>query len=207
MSVLADSTQPCWRWLDWWFTPRWRALVTWFALTAIGVEVLRVNYFWFYTTSRWPIGYLNRFIPGPLPPVFEDIAFSLACSVLVIWFQPLALRLSFRRGMAWVGLPFAAEILAQLVSDSPKHHSEWIWYAMQCGSAAVQCWILWGWRSRPWMWLPTRVLTWTLETYIGRALPYSFYWHYFALVALPGAALLLYGTRLLTPEERMRGAI
>jgi len=193
------------RWSEWWFTPRWCALLTWFALTAITIALRDANAYRFNAMTQQPITYLQRLLQVPLLPVLHNMAYTLTVWLLLIWFQPLALRLSLWRGMAWISLPLVAEILWQVHIAFAGYDSQWPWFAIQCGSAALQCWVLWGWRSRPWMCLPAQAATSALMI-SASFLPSLPFWLTRAVNTLPQAALLLYGTRLLRPQDRAGGS-
>src|SRR5436190_148639 len=64
-------------WLDWWFAPRWRALLTWVALAAL--TEWATYYHWKQVKSFYhrPIDLVNRFLPTPLPSLVDTIAFCV----------------------------------------------------------------------------------------------------------------------------------
>ena len=109
-----------------------------------------------------------------------------------------ARRLTLARGAAWLGSRIASEILYG-----------YLWYQIHEWAICVK-WIflgivstavLRGWRTRPWMaFLAAMLSLGVVELRLNS--PSNFYevWSY--AVLSPYAVSLLFGTRLLTPEER-----
>ncbi len=119
--------------------------------------------------------------------------------LLTSWFEPLALRLNLARSMAWLGVL----VLGAVVFE--RFHSQWNLPACWLVRAVLWVPVLCGWRSRPWLCLPATALTYGVVILRGHlpGLNSPAPWLNVA-VALPLATILLYGTRLLRPEERAR---
>jgi len=197
MPATEENFPTRWQWLDWWFAPRWRALLTWVVLTAIGAAVFYAYPDEYGYVAKQPIVILDHFLPAPLPPGFYALALHSNFLLLLVWFQPLALRLNLWRGLTWISLTLVAISLFHILGT----RNLWTWNIIYGASSALRCGVLWGWRKRSWMCLPAWAAAealW-LTPLLRLRLPFCLGW---AVSALPTAALLLYGTRLLAPEER-----
>jgi hypothetical protein len=201
------------RCLDWWFTPPWRALLTWTVFA--GASGFVDDHWW----DEWigPAIILFHGVAVSLAPApFTNIPFwvpQMATQLLQETFiEPFALRLSLPRSIAWIAIRIAASL-----SFSVFHPSVTTWASQVSGKSAYyfirEAWpLLWsvvlipvlcGWRTRPWM----CVLAVAASALINYLVPDSLYesiWTWRALHVIPYSAILLFGTRLLTPEERER---
>ena len=92
MSPSEETQSSRWQWLDWWFAPRGRALLTWVALAALAEWATYYHWKQVKALYHWPIDLMNRFAPTPLPGFIDTIAFCVNISLLSAWFEPLALR-------------------------------------------------------------------------------------------------------------------
>jgi hypothetical protein len=189
-------------WLDRWFAPRWRALLTWMLLVALVVfwRDLMVKYWGRY------FAFLGRYSPVALPPSLYWPAFDVNLALAWVWFEPFALRLNLRRGVAWVILRLAPAQMSRYspfilwnILPIPYLWCEQFWPILSGAALAL---VLRGWRTRPWM----PILCWALllaaSTPLNKLARVVPGWLACALLALPFAIPLLYGTRLLTPWER-----
>jgi hypothetical protein len=195
------------RWLDWWFAPRWRALVTWVALTVLmgwagylGVWTIRDKMVDFI------FGHLGRAMSTPLP--MRDFALRSNGLMLIFWFEPFALRLNLLRGLAWLVLrigPYLIEASILWTKIPPllrNHHYEVLVPIAIMASSLLMVPLLRGSRSRPWMALIGGALVAGVQYYLAIAKFPIGDGLWVLAMTLPYAAVLIYGTRLLMPEER-----
>jgi hypothetical protein len=191
------------RWLAGWLEPRWRAVLTWVALaglmgwlifdpiTAHWIERMGGVYFRAVNQAA------NSHLPGWLryAPAIGTM-FLCGC-----WFEPLLLRLDLFRGLAWIALRTLAPASVKVFAGGLSAFMA----ALVIGAAlGLSVLVLRGWRSRPWMpviAIPLMILVYCLLVISEITMPS---WLLGAALAFPSAAVLLYGTRLLTPEERAR---
>jgi hypothetical protein len=108
-------------WLDWWFTPRWRALLTWVILACLGSELPNfIGGHLFGVVIQGPTDLFNRISPLKVPSylgyTFTEL---LNDSLPYVWFEPFALRLSLPRSVAWLALRIAPVFI--LNYPSPLH--------------------------------------------------------------------------------------
>jgi hypothetical protein len=191
-----------WAWLGQWFAPPWRALLTWMVLAALGKAVPDIlGEDRLITAFRWPIDKLSP-SPVQLPPVAAALAVFVNFHLLRIWFEPLALRLDFARGAAWLALRTAPVVTMVLIYrfDPTPTPNAWIYGTVALLWSAALIPVLNGWRSNPWLCVLDGAMVLVLpKAFIAHPAPA---WLIAALVSLSYAAMLLYGTRLLRPEER-----
>ena len=207
--------------LDWWFTPPWRALLTWIGLAILAECDYGVGASYLvFKTSTTLFMRVDGMLSAPVPPVFWQFARELDIALLYCWFEPLALRLNLRRGLVWLALRCLPTVVVAIVVSKVESASPWVRFV----STALPGLALIGWRSRPWMTVVggavqagsrgapghmarrflynLLVLVPALHSH-GRVLGVLLG----AVFMLPFPMALLYGTRLLTPEERERGSV
>jgi small-conductance mechanosensitive channel len=201
MPPTEDEMFSRWYWLDWWFAPRRRALLTWVVLGALMRGL----------TTFWHEG-IATFIVRPLDQILQRLPLSHALfwdvnssvtetnfMLLNCWFEPFALRLSLRRGAVWVVLRIVPWVLWPVALA--RYESYLLYYLMYAVAGVAAVFVLRGRRSRPWM--AAIAIALTLGSYrLVYALwePPVLLWDMIEVVL--SGVLLLYGTRLLTSEER-----
>lgn len=218
-----DASPPVsrWLWLDRWLEPPWRALLTWISLAAAsGFVYDRWWAIWFDPAISWFQQVETRLAPSPvfnLPFWIPDTALLL---LLEVWFEPLALRLNLLRGAAWIAVKLASDLLYVATHDSMvslltrvfgSFPDFWIGEVWLLFWTVVLIPVLWGWRNRPWMCL----LAVSLQLIPGHLIHDSLFdsdipgwiWLSRALSALPYAAVMLYGTRLLPRADHNPGTV
>jgi hypothetical protein len=184
---------PRWPWLDRWFEPPWRALLTWVGLATLGGWAYdHGTRYAIMTNADWVFDKLARQLPKPL--LLEMRNFSVSCNsyLLYFWMEPLALRLNLRRGLAWFGLriaPFA--VVPAFIGLNVASLTISI---VACSTLAAL--VLHGWRSRPLMALAAGILDCVvIQAFVRFDLGGT--WMAALAMTLPYAAILLYGTRRL----------
>ena len=198
MSPPEDTPPSRWQWLDWWFALRWRALLTWVLLTAFSGVMGQTGFqLKIGSAIDWVFAQLRQISGGGWPSPSREMVFLTNLVLMHIWFEPLALRLTFARGVSWICLRIAPKLL--FVFALPPGEG---WrLALTPAGYALLIPILYGWRSRPWICAVAGVLAEAVSIGLGRN-SVEREWVLAVGWTLPFAATLLYGTRLLTPEER-----
>jgi hypothetical protein len=151
----------------------------------------------------WYIDLFNHLgFPIRMQPMLFNVFLTIHYGIVYWWIAPLALRLDLRRGAWWLFIMIATDaVLSDLL---PRDLNLLIPATLKLLRLAALALVLRGWRSRVWMLFPGGALyslvaavLWSLSMR-----PPEWIGNYVAL--LPYAATLLYGTRLLTPEEKVR---
>jgi hypothetical protein len=190
-----------WLWLDWWFEPRWRALLTWLILVMLDARIIQhFSYNRLERAVTWPIKAINDWIPISLLLGYTPILLSLNIALAMIWFEPLALRFNLWRGIAWL---FLRAVPWVIISRFSTNVWESLGVILFFDIAIII--ILRGWRSRPWMILICWVLLvgailWKKTTSMNTP-----YWVQSAILSACYALPMLYGTQLLV-VKRAQGA-
>jgi hypothetical protein len=206
MPPTEDDLPSRWQRLDWWFAPRWRALLTWVALAMFMQEILRRFWesdghsFGISEVIAWPIKQINHRWPNPLSNDFADCAVGANYFFLLSWFEPLALRLNLPRAAGWLAVQASPIIFVAVIVRfvSSNYYLPAVPLALSI-AAAANFFVLRGWRTRPWMACIPFVLREGVVIALNAVI---LNWQWTAVQALFCAVALLYGTRLLTPEER-----
>jgi hypothetical protein len=200
----ADDTPPSrWLWLDRWFEPRWRALLTWLGLVVlVGVAVD----FGGLQGARKMVGaffdQLDPMLPTPVGLRIRVFATMSNIFALLFWVEPLALRLNLLRSVTWVGVRSASFVLAAGIATEKV-----TWLVAMMAASAVAALLLRGRRSRPAMPLFAGALVCVeISIYERFGVSVGTFWMFALVTSLPYALVLLYGTRRLRPEERVRGS-
>jgi len=157
---------------------------------------------WVDWTIEQPVEMINRLLPTPLPQGVLLIARSCNFVFLFTWFEPLVLRLNWTRGMAWIALRIAPFVFENFLSLDGQVYERIIFFVVSSGAQVL---VLHGWRSRPWMCLVGVMLAFTAIGFvkmIPRELQNRFGWLGFVALMVIYSVPLIYGTRLLRPEER-----
>lgn len=197
------------RWLDWWFTPRWRALLTWIVCSGIGGLVwggIGGEQIWAMIDGAF--NFAAKLSPLPLPRSVPVIAFLANTAFLIYGIEPFALRLSPGRGAAWLGLRIGAVILYRAFSNIAYDFSMALPLnaASTLPASVAMAAVLYRWRTRPWMTIIAAafsIAAWQVnDSMVFRD---SSLWWWSSSCALSFAAVMIYGTRLLRPEERVPG--
>ena len=149
MSEPAETSAPPprWPWLDRWFEPPSRALLTWLALALLtrwAVEHFGTQ--WMETMADFFFDQLDRIMPMPLPRVVRWHALGVNFALFLSWYEPLALRLNMPRSAGWLALrcmPWLAEALDLPLDSFLRLQLSVI------ASSALSVLVLQGWRSRP----------------------------------------------------------
>lgn len=197
-------------WLDRWLAPPWRALLTWLALSALSG--------WMYDRGVWHgvstvLAATDRVVSTildtidlpPMPPFVHRAAFITNMLVIWFWFEPIILRLNLFRGLSWLVLRCVPSLVLGLGAASYTLNGP----SQFLASSVLTAPLLFRWRTRPWMTVIGGVLmtgmvyatSWLFDLF---QLTAGNDWWRGPLMNLPFAAILLYGTRLLRPEERTR---
>jgi hypothetical protein len=144
-----DASLSRWPRLDWWFAPRWRALLTWVGMTALMSYVGRLGaWTMFLDMDQFFFDQVNRALPTPLPGRTVTVALVSNIFFLQFWIEPLALRLNLLRGLAWMGL----RILPIAGLEAFLHGDITVIRPLNIVACSALNWlVLSGWRSRPWM--------------------------------------------------------
>lgn len=191
----APESAPRPSWLDRWFEPPWRALLTWVVLAMLGSlansptrghKVVEMVYL--------VLDLLARALHTLLPHEMWEIGILSNLCLLVFWIEPLALRLNLLRGLAWIGLrsvPFVGSLV--FLPYEGKLMLPFVILACSPLSALV----LKGWRSRPWMLLIGAALMAGVFLFLQSLQLHGNGWFQLPAMSLPFAAVLLYGTRRL----------
>ena len=186
--------------LDAWFAPPWRALLTWLAL--VGLTFAAVDVVGSKALEKvieWPLKLFAGVLSRRLFFTVRGIVTAINFMLLIVWFEPFALRLDLPRGIAWLALRIAPHVapwfFGPIYGLSPYTAAE-----LLCAVVAVL--VLRGWRSRPWMCIIGVALSFAVDEWVSGT-PYpSPTWLAAMIGTFPLAVLLLCGTRLLSPEER-----
>lgn len=200
MPLSEDEPISRWSWRDWWFAPRWRALLTWvgLALVARGLNQEGI---------RKSMGEVLDFLPQkmqailhvPWPREIDYFVFFGNIALLACWFEPIVLRLNLRRALIWIVLRCVPFAVTTAFFEDHNQVLEIIAIVV-CSALAVP--LLQRWRSRPWMSIIGGMLMAGAAYYFPmRNLSFQ-PWMWNPASSLPYAFVLLYGTRLLTPVER-----
>jgi hypothetical protein len=187
-------------WLDWWCAVRWRAFLTWVALSWL---MMRFDNYW---SRQVALDWITtRLAPSTARGWFLTSTWvSLCTACLMGWFQPILLRLSLVRTIAWIG----TLVLGDLLPDVLALHGEFRWMYYEFYSASLPGVVLIGERSRPWMIIPAAALSvfiqcvsMSLAEWQGFSSGHVYYAD-FVISSVPYAAVLLYGTRRLLRDAR-----
>jgi hypothetical protein len=181
--------------LDWWLAARWRALLTWVVLAGVSAWIVHD---WWGRFSRvvWLFTEMvNSVSPVAFPAAFNSVAHSASGALFAWWYEPFVLRLSLARGAAWLSVRIGCVAVFTLLAPRSIPYW-WILSAVFVVPSVILVPVLWGWRSRPWM--PIVCGTLCVALY---SLQMSMWIRSFVFQVL-WAVLLLYGTRLLSAEER-----
>jgi hypothetical protein len=139
----------------------------------------------------------SRFFPIALPWSFLMAVTDMNFRLLMTWIEPLALRLNPWRSAIWLALRIAPSFAVNLL-PSMNMTSRMLVLVLLPAVLAVP--VLWRQRSHPWM----PVVGAVSSTFISNQLSLTPHWLWVQAISLCYAIPLLYGTRLLTPEERVR---
>ena len=197
MSEPAETSAPPprWPWLDRWFEPPWRAL-----LTCVGLAMLMG---WAFDlgadqTIGHGVGFFYEHLARDL---HIDLPYAWACGYtgsmvcVMFWFEPLALRLNLLRGLAWLAVRSVPFVLFNL---NVRHDVALTQAFTLLAWSALAVPVLCGWRSRPWVSVIGGALMAGGAYYVET--PVFYYegaWLRIPALSLPYAAVLLYGTRRL----------
>jgi len=189
-----------WQWLDWWFAARWRALLTWLALAALtAAAYYKTNMFGYVMrAAHLPDFFLTRVLPAPIFSVINFYAIYVNLALTMVWFEPLVLRLCWVRGAAWLILRITAPVVFQAHYDWKTNT-----VALLCAAPAIP--VLRGYRSQPWTCVVGVALSIPFQQLLSRLPDDAQNWFQVlegTVWNLPLAVVLIYGTRLLKPEER-----
>jgi len=199
--------------LDHWFAPRWRALLTWVLLAVLVGAVMDYAGLRRADAVFWTMGLMNRLLPAPLAAAIHKVAFCVNFELLSLWVEPLALRLSLWRGLAWLSLRVAPRAAWGFLFVGIRFETG---YAISIFCMVATCLVLWGWRSSPWMPLIGAALASVADLVVqglmraGGYLPFNALlpnWIDATVTSLGYAIPLLYGTSLLRPEERAQSSL
>lgn len=185
----------CRRWLDGWFAPPGRALLSWLALAAVmgvafdlGAARLITDWVGFFFDD------LDRIAPRPVHPAVRVLAIAANFALLTFWFEPLVLRLSLLRGVVWLGLRIVLNLVAYLFNqtDFALHNALaiFVW-------ALLTVPVLRGVRHHPWRAALGGML---MATIAGACLHWRMdgaSWWMQPATILPYAVVVLFGTRRL----------
>jgi hypothetical protein len=186
-------------WLDRWFASPWRTLLTWVVLASVGEA------FWDLSFNRYYVALeqLALWLRIALPEIAVPLAMGFHGVMISSWFVPFALRLSPWRTLAWFGVEIGSA-MAWLFFIQFFDKDYWqFYYLVQPAALAA---VLYDWRSRPWMCLVSGGLVWLAWELSGRKPGILKGWEWTAVLAFLFAAPLLFGTRLLRPEEGRRSS-
>jgi hypothetical protein len=207
------------RWLSWWCMPRWRALLTWVALATLMAEVL--NRFWNFEGAydryaisqvlQRPIAFIGERWPNLLPTYSAGFLLAVNYGLFLSWFEPLVLRLNLARAAAWLALRIAPTLLWEAYMDfiGPLTWGRAIVYVLHVIPAAATVLVLRGWRTRPWVAFIALAIPWAggVDQVARMTLSLSIpYWFWSVVMEIPAPAMLLFGTRLLRPAERVQSS-
>jgi hypothetical protein len=146
---------------------------------------------------------MGRILSTQVPDALGQFVYSNDAALFHFWFEPFVLRLNLPRGLIWIGL---RSIPFHVSPRSWDHYS----VAMTLGylsSSALSIIVLRGWRSRPWVMLIAGILLASVDFCLLEFPTQLGYWFDNAVLSLPYATILLYGTRLLCQEERVHRKI
>jgi hypothetical protein len=183
------------QWLDWWFEPRLRALITWIVLAFVPVLLLedfQLNYL-VYSASDFVIQTFGRYI-GFSPSI---VTVANVCYLAVFaWFQPLALRIGVLRGVAWI---FVDCFLGTVAAYAAPGIAPILAFGHLCGIPGL---LTIGVRTRPWMTFAggaaSILVAWAARSWGGFE-PRSETVKYLILISnVPYAVVMLYGTSLIS---------
>jgi len=202
------------RWSEWWFTPRWRALLTWLLFSMLSSAAFESLLF-----SRLDLTLRLRFRSNAMhwSPILLSVHYAdllyftirgVNFALIAFWLEPLALRLSSLRSAVWFASRFIPGLVVYFVDDIfPSMNRVESLACYKLLPAVTMMLALRGWRSRPWMCLVAPLaseaigeLTVSIDANIRQCF-------FDGINTLAFAATLLYGTRLLRPEERTASLI
>jgi hypothetical protein len=151
-------------------------------------------------TVRAGIGLINRFIPAPFPFEVERTAIPVNLALTQLWFEPFVMRLNLLRGAAWIGLRLSPYFLMGILHYYVK---PWMLLLGTFLSLIAVYPALRGWRIRPWMCavgaiVGCGIFAVTASYLRARGVHLLLTIGPMCAYAIP----LLWGTRLLRPEER-----
>ena len=192
-------------WLDWWCAARWRALLTWVALSWL---MMRFDNYWVRPVTidwiaSWPF-------PSAAGRWYFGEMWLWACTYsLMGWFQPILLRLSLVRTVVWIGiLVLSVEVPKVGMSNGVMvSQGNAPWMINDFVSATLPGLALIGERSRPWMMIVAAALSVFVQWLSGSIAEWlgfqrgQLYYANLVISSLPYAAVLLYGTRRLLPSS------
>jgi len=182
--------------------PPWRAFLTWAALAqATGWTV---DFYTMQSLVDSAISYfdkVNGAFHSPLPSRIWIIPLLATITLSTCWFEPLVLRLDLLRSFAWLGLPNRPNHAVILLGQG---RNIFMWSLFVVAASALSVLVLRGCRSRPWISMIGATLMAGVAYYFERFGFRILVWLTKPELTLPYAVALLYGTRLLRPEERVQ---
>jgi hypothetical protein len=105
------------RWLDWWCSSQWRAFASFIVLALLSFTLVNLLEETIYNAAGLVARQLSQLLPLP-PGRIEDLWTNSATWLLLVWYQPVLLRVTLLRGLVWTCAPLLS-ILAFVCIDPP----------------------------------------------------------------------------------------